>query len=140
MLFGTSPFKSRKQEHIMRKIIAAQAHYPEQPAVSAECTDLIRKLLDPSVATRIGCAGGGAAEIRAHPWYAGVDWRPEVMWNAPPVLQPRLKGPCDCAYFRKFKSEDDQIDPLAQGEEIGELLTKWKEQKRLPSAADPFAA
>lgn len=40
-----------------------------------EAKDLIEKLLVVDVAKRLGgTRGGGADEVMAHPWFAGIDW------------------------------------------------------------------
>ena len=40
--------------------------------MSPECRDLIDQLLQSDPEQRLG--HGGAAELKAHPWFAGLDW------------------------------------------------------------------
>jgi len=41
---------------------------------SAEASNLLINLLKKNPAERIGCGKAGAAEIRAHPFFKGIDW------------------------------------------------------------------
>lgn len=36
--------------------------------------DLLSKLLVVDITNRLGCVRGGAAAVKAHPWFAGIDW------------------------------------------------------------------
>ena len=39
-----------------------------------ELRDLIRRLLVHNPAQRLGVLKGGAADVKAHPWFHGFDW------------------------------------------------------------------
>ena len=39
-----------------------------------EVRDLIRRLLVHNPAQRLGVLKGGAADVKAHPWFHGFDW------------------------------------------------------------------
>ena len=70
-------------------------------ALSPACVDLVDRLLDPDPATRLGAGPGGAADVRAHPWFAGVDWAALAASKAalaPPFI-PALAGETDTCYF-----------------------------------------
>ena len=47
---------------------------PFPPFVSPALQSLIRQLLMIEADTRIGCGEGGDAELRAHPFFADIDW------------------------------------------------------------------
>ena len=34
----------------------------------------MRRLLTADLSSRIGCLAGGAADVKRHPWFKGVDW------------------------------------------------------------------
>ena len=63
-----------------------------------ELRDLIRRLLVRVPAKRLGCGPGGAVELKAHPWFRGLDWDALAArrLRAPYVPQARGygRGPC----------------------------------------------
>jgi len=73
-IFGYAPFWAENAEGTARKIVHWK-HYLRLPhpseAVSAECLDFMARLMcGPS--RRLGRLG--TEEVKAHPWFAGVDW------------------------------------------------------------------
>ncbi len=42
--------------------------------LSPAARDLLRRLLVRQPRWRLGCGGGGAAEVMGHPWFGGFDW------------------------------------------------------------------
>ena len=66
MLVGEPPFFDEDIMHTYQKIIAAQAEYPDY--LTGEAIDLMRKLLNPKPAKRLGAGRSGAGDIKAHPW------------------------------------------------------------------------
>lgn len=70
---------------------------PREARLSVSATDLIRKLIaDPQ--SRLG--QGGAEEIKAHPFFAGIDWTNLRRRRAPWV--PELQGEADAQHFETF--------------------------------------
>ena len=45
-------------------------------------------LLQRDVDKRVGCRGGGASELKDHPFYTGVDWNQVYQQRYPPPLIP----------------------------------------------------
>lgn len=43
-------------------------------ATLQELRDLVRRLLVHNPAQRLGVLKGGAADVKAHPWFHGFDW------------------------------------------------------------------
>jgi len=56
--------------------------------VSAECIDLLTRLLEKDPTRRLGTKGGGK-EIRQHPWFRGTDWH-AVFEREIPMPDPYL--------------------------------------------------
>ena len=50
----------------------------------------------------------GVEEIKAHPFFAGVDWKKIRKKVAP--NPPKLKNDIDTKYFEDFKEEEPWID------------------------------
>ena len=47
--------------------------FPDQPAVSSQCRNLIRKLLTKNERKRLG-SQHGASDVKQHPFFAGITW------------------------------------------------------------------
>ena len=45
-------------------------------------------LFQRDVDKRLGCRGGGASELKDHPFYSGVDWNQVYQQRYPPPLIP----------------------------------------------------
>ncbi|KAL8517331.1 hypothetical protein ACS0TY_015535 [Phlomoides rotata] len=73
MLVGYFPFYSDDPMTTCRKIVHWRNHlsFPEDAKLSREAKDLICRLLC-DVEHRLGT--GGAAQIKAHPWFVNVEW------------------------------------------------------------------
>ena len=63
--------------------------------MSARCQDLIDHLLQSVPSDRLG--HGGAAEVKAHPWFDGLDW--DNLARAKAAFIPHLESETDTTYF-----------------------------------------
>lgn len=72
--------------------------FPEEVHLSRESEDLIRRMVT-SAEHRIGSGPPGAADIKRHPFFAGVDW--ETIRNIEAPFIPHLKSTFDtvCSVF-----------------------------------------
>ncbi|KAG2444065.1 hypothetical protein HYH02_009008 [Chlamydomonas schloesseri] len=86
LLYGTTPFRGARRDETFENIIKAPLKFPAKPAVSDECRDLIEKLLVKDVAGRLG-SRTGANEIKAHPWFKGINWA--LLRHQQPPYVPR---------------------------------------------------
>ncbi|KAK9762184.1 Serine/threonine-protein kinase [Basidiobolus ranarum] len=95
-LMGYPPFCSENAHETYRKIInwKNQLNFPDDVHISPEAEDLIRKFLCDSE-HRLG--RNGAAEIKAHPYFTGIDW--EKLREMPAHFIPILKSITDTSYF-----------------------------------------
>jgi len=95
-LVGWPPFCAEDAHETYRKIIhwPEFLYFPEEIALSREAEDLIRRFIT-SADQRIG--RHGAEEIKAHPFFAGVDWDSLRKIEAP--FKPQLKSMVDTSYF-----------------------------------------
>lgn len=67
-----------------------EVKFPEEPVVSAQCRDLITKLLTKDETKRLG-SEFGAEEIKRHPYFAGVQW--QFLRQRTPPWVPRPPAP-----------------------------------------------
>ncbi|CAK7346370.1 unnamed protein product [Dovyalis caffra] len=105
MLVGYPPFYSDDPMSTCRKIVNWRTHlkFPEEAKLSPEAKDLISKLLC-SVSHRLGT--NGADEIKAHPWFDGVEWNKLYQMEA--AFIPEVKDDLDTQNFEKFEESEDQ--------------------------------
>jgi len=86
LVYGRTPFKGHTKEVTLKNILSKQVTYPQLDgeADAAQLRDLVGRLLERDPRRRMGAARG-AAEIKRHPFFAGVDWA-LIRCVAPPVV------------------------------------------------------
>lgn len=91
-LVGWPPFCAEDAHETYRKIVnwQTQLHFPEEVQLSPEAEDLIRNLIT-SADKRLG--RHGADELKAHPFFAGVNWDALRSIGAP--FKPNLSSITD---------------------------------------------
>ncbi|RCV16993.1 hypothetical protein SETIT_3G183200v2 [Setaria italica] len=106
MLVGYPPFYSEDPMSTCRKIVNWRSHlkFPEEAKLSPEAKDLISKLLC-NVEQRLGTKG--AHEIKAHPWFRGVQW--DMLYQMKAAFIPEVNGELDTQNFEKFEETGAQM-------------------------------
>ncbi|OMO73730.1 hypothetical protein COLO4_26885 [Corchorus olitorius] len=106
MLIGFPPFYSEEPLSTCRKIVNWRTHlkFPEEAKISAEAKDLIRKLLC-NVEQRLGTRG--AYEIKAHPWFKGIEW--DRLYQMEAAFLPEVNNELDTQNFEKFEELGAQV-------------------------------
>ncbi|RPA99356.1 kinase-like protein [Choiromyces venosus 120613-1] len=128
-LVGWPPFCAEDAHETYRKIVnwQTQLYFPEEIILSNEAESLIRGLIT-SADKRLG--KHGAEEIKAHPFFNGVNWDSLRSIQAP--FKPNLTSITDTSYFPTEELENVPTapalaavmaeagsQPLAIGEETG---------------------
>uniref|UniRef100_A0ACD5XT79 Uncharacterized protein n=1 Tax=Avena sativa TaxID=4498 RepID=A0ACD5XT79_AVESA len=116
MAFGRTPFRGRNRKETFRNVVL------RPPVFSAdvrsrwpELTDIISRLLDKDPARRLGFSGG-ADEVRAHPFFAGVAWDLLREVSRPPYIPlpadeiVASEGFGVVEYFQKLHQPPPQAD------------------------------
>ncbi|KAK7355942.1 hypothetical protein VNO80_15207 [Phaseolus coccineus] len=105
MLVGYPPFYSDEPMLTCRKIVNWKAYlkFPEEARLSPEAKDLISKLLC-NVSHRLG--SNGADEIKAHPFFKGVEW--DKLYHMEAAFIPEVNDELDTQNFEKFDESDSQ--------------------------------
>ncbi|ORX94944.1 kinase-like protein [Basidiobolus meristosporus CBS 931.73] len=95
-LVGYPPFCSENAHETYRKIMnwREQLHFPEDVHLSYEAEDLIRRLI---CDRELRLGHNGAHEIKAHPYFRGVNWENIRIMQAPFI--PMLSSITDTSYF-----------------------------------------
>lgn len=77
--------------------------------ISAECKDLILRLLDKNPATRLGSARSDALNVQQHPFFKDIDWKGVVNFELEPPLRPGLEpDPADISGLNPQYVKDAQ--------------------------------
>lgn len=103
MLVGYPPFFSEDHQVTCQKILHWRKTLviPPEANLSPAAIDLIKRLITDSN-ERLGI--NGVEEIKAHPFFAGTDWKRIREKRAPYV--PELKGEVDISNFDKYDEEE----------------------------------
>jgi protein-serine/threonine kinase len=86
LLYGATPFKGYDNETTLANIVARALEFPKEPPVSPGARDLVAALLAKDPVRRLG-ATVGAAAIKRHPFFNGVNWA-LLRCAAPPYVPP----------------------------------------------------
>ena len=70
---------------------------------------LILSLLVKDVSKRLGCRAGGAAEVKAHAFFAPVDWNVLRRREMTAPWRPRLASSLDTSNFDEY-DETDKVE------------------------------
>lgn len=92
------------------RIVEKPVLFPADPAISPEAQDIIRSFCTVDRTRRLGNLSGGAARVKQHPFFQGVDW--EDVWhrrNQGPIIPPvRWAGDSQC--FDTYPEDDGKRD------------------------------
>nr|AML78431.1 putative LOV domain-containing protein [Botryococcus terribilis] len=102
LVYGFTPFRGSKREATFESILKRPLAFPSKPVVSPACQDLISQLLIRDASKRLG-SKAGAEEIKAHPFFKGINWA--LLRNTVPPYVPRV-------------SESDRPNPPAAAQAI----------------------
>ncbi|KAG8048665.1 hypothetical protein GUJ93_ZPchr0009g2466 [Zizania palustris] len=86
LMYGKTPFRGPGNDETLANVVSQNLKFPENPAVSSNAKDLIRGLLVKEPENRLGSLRG-AAEIKQHPFFEGLNWA-LIRSAAPPETQP----------------------------------------------------
>eukprot|EP01128_Nolandella_sp_AFSM9_P011656 TRINITY_DN84_c0_g4_i1.p1 TRINITY_DN84_c0_g4~~TRINITY_DN84_c0_g4_i1.p1 ORF type:complete len:513 (+),score=144.10 TRINITY_DN84_c0_g4_i1:40-1539(+) len=115
MLTGLPPFYTEDEENMYHKIMTADLVVPS--FFSPEVGDIIRQFLQRDPQARLQ----EEANIRAHPWFADIDWDKLLNLEMPPPFVPNVKSAEDVGNIDdEFLEEDvDQVDEDGPSAPVG---------------------
>ncbi|KAK8588744.1 hypothetical protein V6N13_087643 [Hibiscus sabdariffa] len=102
LLYGKTPFKGATNDETLANVVLKSLKFPDSPLVSFRARELIRRLLVKEPENRLG-SEKGAAEIKQHPFFEGLNWAlircavppelPEIYeFGVPALLSPETKN------------------------------------------------
>jgi serine/threonine protein kinase/CRP-like cAMP-binding protein len=86
---GKTPFMADSNKQVYDRIIAGEYELPERLFGEAE-RSIVQALLQPKIADRLGYLSGGAEDIKAHPFFAGVRFEALVNRLIEPPWRPAV--------------------------------------------------
>lgn len=122
MISGLPPFRGSNDYVIFKEILDCAVDFPQGFDKDAE--DLVRKLLQIDPRDRLGAQDefGYYESIRAHPFFAGIDWQ-TVRQQTPPPIYPYLPGVSQDEDFRSSYSVPGDLEPGLDERQISRLLS-----------------
>lgn len=88
------------------RIVEKPVTFPQDPPISDEAKDIIRQFCIVDRSRRLGNISGGAAKVKEHPFFRGVDW--DAIYNRRqkgPIIPP-VRFPGDAQCFDIYPEED----------------------------------
>ena len=107
MLVGFPPFYDRQPIGIYKKVLQGLLDLPN--FISVEAKDLIRKLLNPDVSTRLGISDNGQSIIK-HSFFEGIDLEGILMGRISPPWIPPLQNHQDTTFFQKQEESQSESE------------------------------
>ena len=96
LLVGFPPFNDESPTHIFQNILKKEICWPLPPEeLAPDAKDLIEKLLATDPTERLGA--NGAAEVKKHPFFAGLDW--DNLLGTKLQFRPQVDNELDTGYF-----------------------------------------
>ena len=81
LLCGITPFEARSEQRTFEKIVHAQKYLSFYPGFDPHCKSLIRRLLHPNPALRIGALQGGIDDVKKHAFFVSQNLNFESLLN-----------------------------------------------------------
>ncbi|KAK8171265.1 kinase-like domain-containing protein [Phyllosticta citrichinensis] len=97
MCCGWSPFYAEDTQQMYKNIAFGKVRFPRD-ALSTEGRNFVKGLLNRNPKHRLG-ANRDAEELKAHPFFADIDWEALSKKNLVPPFKPKLKSELDTSNF-----------------------------------------
>ncbi|SCU78904.1 LADA_0A08460g1_1 [Lachancea dasiensis] len=97
MCCGWSPFFAEDNQKMYQKIAFGKVKFPRD-VLSPEGRSFVKGLLNRNPRHRLGALDDGR-ELRAHPFFADIDWEALRLKKIPPPFKPHLSGETDTSNF-----------------------------------------
>jgi len=101
MLTGLPPFYTRDREKLFERIRRGELVYPSY--IGSAAKSLLQSLLNRDPNMRLGGGPGDAEEVKAHPFFSGIEWLAILQRRVSPPFRPAVSQSSDVKYFdREF--------------------------------------
>ncbi|XP_016979217.1 RAC serine/threonine-protein kinase [Drosophila rhopaloa] len=110
MICGRLPFYNRDHDVLFTLILVEEVKFP--PNITDEAKNLLAGLLAKDPKKRLGGGKDDVNEIKAHPFFASINWTDLVLKKIPPPFKPQVTSDTDTRYFDKeFTGESVELTP-----------------------------
>jgi protein kinase A len=103
MRCGHSPFESRSQMEMFKKITKRDFRFPRD--FTEDERSFVDGLLQVDLTRRLGNMHGGVDDIKKHRYFAGINWDKLYSQTAISPYIPKVSGPGDCRNFDTYPEE-----------------------------------
>ena len=137
MVAGLPPFRSRSEYLIFQKILKLDYEIPDGFCPLAK--SLVNQLLVLDASERLGALdehGNGYPSIRAHSFFAGVDFETLHEQNPPPIY-PYLPGTSEHEELRSHYRVPDHLEPGLDDKQLTRLLGLGIGSEEIPQKPAP---
>lgn len=104
MLTGTTPFKGSHADETFQKIVNNQLKWPDDIVASADCKQLVRRLLRREADKRLGSLNG-ASDIKRSRWFK--DFNFALVRNETPPIVPKVNKGKDMSQMQEMDGQED---------------------------------
>lgn len=120
MLTGLPPFYSNNINVMYNKILRGELRFP--PSISPDAQSLIEGLLTRDPKLRLGANSfkDGAADIKAHPWFASIDWQKLERRELEAPFKPPVSSVDDTSQIDPTFTIETPQDTLIDGAPISD--------------------
>ncbi|KAH6628435.1 kinase-like domain-containing protein [Chaetomium tenue] len=125
-LTGYPPFWHQNPIEIYKQIVEKPIVFPQEPVISDAAKDIIRQFCTVDRSRRLGNISGGAAKVKAHPFFAGVDWDAVYQKRHHGPIIPPVRYPGDAQCFDIYPEEDAHKDEYTD-EMVGKYDAYFKD-------------
>ena len=120
LLCGHTPFESSNQQRTFEKIVHSQKHLGFPPNFDPHCKSLIRRLLHPNAALRIGALQNGINDIKNHAFFSiqNIDFAALLNHDVEmPYFPPKFIPGSSVATSNKIEMMDLEFERSVEVEE-----------------------
>ncbi|XP_075885519.1 serine/threonine-protein kinase N2 [Nelusetta ayraudi] len=97
MLVGESPFPGDSEEEVFDSIVNDEVCFPR--CLTPQSVSLIQQLLEKNPEVRLGAGREDASQIKAQPFFQGMDWEALLAKKIKPPFLPVIAAPQDVSNF-----------------------------------------
>jgi serum/glucocorticoid-regulated kinase 2 len=120
MISGLPPFYDENTNVMYRKILQDELKFTDD--MSSEVVDLLKQLLNRDGVARLG--NNGPQEIKAHPFFASVDWRKLMARKYAPPFRPNVESASDTSNFDAEFTSEAAKDSAGDGSHLSDAVQK----------------
>ncbi|KAI9294040.1 Pkinase-domain-containing protein [Neoconidiobolus thromboides FSU 785] len=120
MLTGLPPFYDENTNEMYRRILEEELTFPDD--VSVRARSLLRGLLNRDPNQRLG--NRGAQEIKAHPFFAEIDWGKLLAKRYQPPFKPSVASSSDTSNFDDEFTSEPALDSVVEDSALSATLQK----------------